>query len=164
MNTIAPPHGLEAILATFGDIHSYIRLDGSLDPRWQTEFFAALTLPFPMQLSWDKSRTATRMTCHRLVAEVFGRAFDEIQRMGLQAKIKTFGGCFSFRRQRTGPKLSTHAWGIAIDLNPESNAQGSLGNMDPGLTEIFRSVGFEWGGEWAGAARDPMHFQFCSGY
>jgi hypothetical protein len=161
---LEPPHGLEAILAAFGDVYSYIRTDGSLDPRWQTEFLAPLPLPFPMRLSWDKSRTATRVRCHRRMAGVFSQVFAEIQRQSLQSKITAFGGCFSFRPQRTGAKLSTHAWGIAIDLNPDSNAQGSLGDMDPGLIEIFRSVGFEWGGQWAGAARDPMHFQFCTGY
>jgi hypothetical protein len=159
-----PPQGLEAILATFGDIYSYIRTDGGLDPRWQTEFLAPLLLSFPMRLSWDKSRTATWMTCHRRMAGVFSQVFAEIQRQGLQSRIATFGGCFSFRQQRTGTKLSTHAWGNAIDLNPDSNAQGSAGDMDPGLIEIFRTAGFEWGGEWAGTARDPMHFQFCTGY
>jgi D-alanyl-D-alanine carboxypeptidase len=32
------------------------------------------------------------------------------------------------------------------------------------VIEIFRSAGFEWGGDWQSASRDPMHFQFCSGY
>ena len=75
-----------------------------------------------------------------------------------------FGGCFAFRPQRNGSKLSAHCWGIAIDLNPESNPQGSAGNMDAGLIETFRHAGLEWGGEWQGKTRDPMHFQFCTGY
>jgi len=104
------------------------------------------------------------MTCHKRLADVFRDALQRAQIAGMQDKIETFGGCFSFRPQRTGSKLSTHAWGIAIDLNPASNAQGSLGDMDPGLIAIFRSAGFEWGGEWTGIRRDPMHFQFCTGY
>ena len=159
-----PPHGLEQILATFGDIYEYIRADGILDTRWQDEFLVRLPLPFPMQLSWDKSKSVTLMTCHKGMAPVFGEVFGEIQKHGLQAKIESFGGCFSFRPQRRGTKLSTHAWGIAIDLNPEENAQGSAGNIDAGLVEIFRAAGFEWGGGWASGVRDPMHFQFCTGY
>jgi hypothetical protein len=54
--------------------------------------------------------------------------------------------------------------GIAIGLNPETNPQGTEGNMDPGVVTIFRGAGFEWGGDWPGRVRDPMHFQFCTGY
>ena len=90
--------------------------------------------------------------------------FLQIQRAGLQNKITGFGGCFSFRPQRTGTKLSAHAWGIAIDLNPEINAQGTAGDMDPAIIKVFRDAGFQWGGDWQGKTRDPMHFQFCSGY
>ena len=104
------------------------------------------------------------MTCHRLLATVFTDVFGRLQSAGLQEKITTFGGCFSFRPQRTGTKLSAHAWGIAIDLNPETNAQGTAGNMDPGVVSIFRDAGFEWGGDWLGRSQDPMHFQFCTGY
>jgi len=104
------------------------------------------------------------ITCHKLLASVFTGVFDRIQSSGLQSKITSFGGCFSFRPQRTGTKLSTHAWGIAIDLNPETNEQGTAGNMDSGLIATFREAGFKWGGDWQGRSRDPMHFQFCTGY
>jgi hypothetical protein len=161
---LAAPHGLEDLLTNFGDIFEYIHADGSLDARWYSEFLGRLTLPFPLRLSWDKSTSVTQMTCHKRIAPVFAMVFGEIEKRGLQAKIESFGGCFSFRPQRRSTKLSTHAWGIAIDLNTDDNAQGSTGNMDAGLVEIFRSAGFEWGGEWVGSACDPMHFQFCTGY
>jgi hypothetical protein len=138
--SIAPPHRLEQVRATFGDIFHYVLCDHTLDPRWPSEFLTRVALTIP--LSWDKSRVVAQITCHKLVAEVLANVFDEIQRPGLQEKITDFNGCFSFRRQRKGTKLSTHSWGIAIDLNPESN----------------------WGGDWDGRSRDPVHFQFCSGY
>jgi hypothetical protein len=98
------------------------------------------------------------------MAEVFREVFQRVQAEGIEDKIRTFGGCFSFRPQRAASKLSTHAWGIAVDLNPASNAQGSGGDMDGGVIRIFRDAGFEWGGEWEGKRRDAMHFQFCAGY
>ena len=98
------------------------------------------------------------------MTSAFAGSSARIQDRGLQASVTSFGGCFAFRPQRTGSKLSAHSWGIAIDLNPESNPQGSAGNMDAELIDIFRSAGFEWGGDWQGKARDPMHFQFCTGY
>src|SRR5438067_2241240 len=117
-----------------------------------------------MTLSWDPSRSINAITCHRLLAPVFADVFTQIQNSGLQTRITSFGGCFSFRPQRTGSKLSTHAWGIAIDLNPETNEQGTAGEMDPEIVSIYCQVGFEWGGTWEGKSRDPMHFQFCTGY
>jgi hypothetical protein len=158
------PHGLEEIVSTFGDIYEYIRPGGVLDPRWQAEQLANLALPFSVPLAWDPSRTVSRMTCHKRMVNKFASVFDQVQASGLQSKVSSFGGCFAFRQQRTGAKLSTHCWGIAIDLNSASNAQGAPGDMEAGLIEIFRRAGFEWGGDWSGNVRDPMHFQFCSGY
>ncbi|SRR6266496_236099 len=162
--SIAPPHGLDQISATFGDISAYMREDHTLDSRWQKEQLATVPLPFPMVLSWDRSRQVERISCHKLLRPTFEEAFQAISKAGLQSKITSFGGCFSFRPQRMGTKLSTHSWGIAIDLNPESNAQGTAGKMDAGVIAIFKQLGFTWGGEWQGRARDPMHFQFCTGY
>ncbi len=161
---LQPPRGLDQILATFGDIFEYIRPDHTLDPRWQVDHLTTIPLPLSMPLSWDRSRQVTRMTCHQLLAPVFSACFNQILTSGLQAEITSFGGCFSFRPQRTGTKLSTHCWGIAIDLNPESNAQGTPGNIHPEIISIFRAAGFTWGGNWPGAARGPMHFQFCAAY
>jgi len=161
---LAPPHGLDELVATFGDIFAYIREDHTLDPKWQTDFLTTVPLPFPLALSWDLSRQVQRISCHKVLAQSCTDVFARIQSAGLQSKINSFGGCFSFRPQRTGSKLSTHAWGIALDLNPESNAQGSAGNMDAGVVAIFQQAGFSWGGNWQGSVRDPMHFQFCTGY
>lgn len=162
--SVVPPNGLDEIRTRFGDIFAYLTADHTLDPCWQSEFLDRITLPFSMTLSWDRSQTVNAITCHKLLASVFTGVFDRIQSSGLQSKITSFGGCFSFRPQRTGTKLSTHAWGIAIDLNPETNEQGTAGNMDSGLIATFREAGFKWGGDWQGRSRDPMHFQFCTGY
>jgi hypothetical protein len=161
---LVAPHGLDEIIATFGDVHKYVAADGQPEARWQADFMARIDLPFSLCLSWNPSRTITQITCHRRLTGVFSSVFSGVQQRGLQDRITSFGGCFAFRPQRTGSKLSTHSWGIALDLNPETNPQGSAGNMDPGVTDIFRRAGFEWGGDWQGKSRDPMHFQFCSGY
>jgi hypothetical protein len=161
---LVPPHGLAEICVTFGDIFGYIAKDHTLEAAWQSDFLARVTLPFPLIVSWDRSQSVSTITCHKLLTKAFADVFDRIQTSGLQSKITSFGGCFSFRPQRTGAKLSTHAWGIAIDLDPETNQQGTAGNMDPAVIEIFRNAGFEWGGDWQGKTRDPMHFQFCTGY
>ena len=86
------------------------------------------------------------------------RRCDRMESSGLESQAPSFGGRFAFRQQRTGAKSSTHCWGIAIDLNSASNAQGTCGDMNTGLIEIFRGAGFEWGGDWLGKIRDDMQF------
>lgn len=162
--SLKAPFGLDQIRATFGDIFAYLRADHSLDPRWQADQMVTISLPFPLVLSWDRTRHVTHMTCHRLMGPIFGRCFQQIAESGLQQEITSFGGCYAFRPQRTGTKLSTHSWGIAVDLNPENNAQGTAGHLHPEIVSIFRNIGLAWGGDWPGAACDPMHFQFCTGY
>ena len=161
---LVAPHGITEIIEAFGDIRQHIGADGRLAATWQVNYQTRVSLPFPLRLAWDPSRAITQMTCHRSMASAFTDVFARIQEVGLQGSVTSFGGCFAFRPQRTGSKLSSHCWGIAVDLNSESNAQGSYGNMPAGVIEIFRSAGFEWGGEWQGRTRDPMHFQFCTGY
>ena len=159
-----PPHGLDQIRGTFGDIFAYLRPDHTLDPRWQAEQLITISLPFPLELSWDHSHQVTRMTCHRLMSAIFSDCFYKIAESGLEQQITSFGGCFAFRQKRRSANVSTHSWGIAIDLNPEANALGTAGQMHRGIVSIFRNAGFSWGGDWCGSACDPMHFQFCSGY
>src|SRR6266478_6369112 len=161
---LTPPHGLDQIIETFGDIFVHIGPDHALDAHWQTDSLAHVSLAFPMKLSWDQSRTVTHISCHKLMTGIFAEVFQNIQSAGLQNHVPSFGGCFAFRPQRTATKLSTHAWGIAIDLNPEGNMQGTAGNMNAEVIKIFRQAGFTSGGDWQGKTRDPMHFQFCTGY
>jgi hypothetical protein len=161
---VQPPVGLAAVVREFGDIGPYVRSDGCLDSRWEAVQLASVALPFGLVLAWDHSKTVSSFRCHRRLTGLFSDLFDRIVETGLASKIRSFGGCFMFRPQRTGAKLSTHCWGIAIDLNPETNQLGTIGDMDAGVVRVFRDAGFEWGGGWFGRGRDPMHFQFCSGY
>ncbi|MFD2824787.1 M15 family metallopeptidase [Lacinutrix iliipiscaria] len=89
-------------------------------------YLTVIDLPYPMRLSWDLDVKVTRMSCHKLVAQSFLDIFNElltyygyaeIVRLG----IDLFGGCFNYRKMRGGTAWSTHAWGIAIDLDPARN-------------------------------------------
>lgn len=76
-------------------------------------------------------------------------------------------------------RWSAHAAGLAVDVNPFHNpyVRGDLvlpelagtyvdrGDVRPGMvvagdavTAAFAAAGWGWGGDWTGAARDPMHF------
>ncbi len=100
------------------------------------------------------------VTCHRLIAARLKAVFDEIKSRGLSQHIKTFDGCYNNRNKRGGSTPSTHAWGIAVDLNASENPMGSSQMTDGQrqLAEVFRKYGFYQ------LPNDPMHFQYCTGY
>lgn len=161
---LATPNGLDEILATFGDIYRFLKPDGTVDPRWEAQNIASAPLPFPLPLAWDPTKAARSMRVHRKLVPVIQAVFAAIEAEGLRSRIRSYGGGYSFRAKRTSSKLSTHCWGIAIDLDPNTNALGTAGDMNPGVVELFRRFGFKWGGDWTGRGKDPMHFQFCTGY
>ena len=164
-NDLKPPNGLAEIISTFGDIEAYIDDSGLLMSTWNIDYLAIVDLPFSIPLAWNKSVVVDRMTCHKLMVPIFANVFKQIENDGLVYAISDFGGCFSFRQKRhSNTKISTHAWGIAVDLNPNEDAQGTVGNMNAGIVDIFRRAGFKWGGDWVGKTDDPMHFQWCYNY
>ena len=161
---VTPPHGLEEIVERFGDVREYIGHDGKIDPRWPAEILGVARLPFPLRLAWDPKIEIRKFSCHRKLAELVEEVFARLEAEKLAEHVRTFGGCYAYRAKRGSKRISTHAWAIAIDLNPESNIMGTHGDMNGDVVEVFRSFGFTWGGEWKGAGCDPMHFQWCSGY
>jgi LysM repeat protein len=160
----APPHGFQAICDTFGDIRQFIDDDGGIEPAWATERITRAALPFPVPLAWDTAKTITVISCHRLIAPLVEEVFRQVVAKGLQRTVRTFGGGYVYRPKRGALKPSTHSWGIAIDLNPATNAMGTAGDMDPRLVSLLQGFGFAWGGRWPGRGKDPMHFQYCTGY
>lgn len=85
-------------------------------------------LPYPMVLAWDHSVTVTRQRCHRLVKDSLSGCLEEVRdhyetREALEAAgMHLLGGIFLDRKQRGSNRISTHAWGISIDLDPLRNA------------------------------------------
>ena len=165
---ITPPTGLSGINATFGNMGDYVTIQPNrnmtLDPQFECKYIVTADLPFSIPLARNEHIQIPEIQCHHLLREHFKAVFQKILAEGLRDKIHSFGGCFQFRQRRNRAELSAHSWGIAIDLNPESNRQGTRGDMDESIVNIFKGAGFIWGGEWAGKRCDPMHFQFCRRY
>lgn len=95
-------------------------------PSETPDYLVTIDLPYPMRLAWDKSKTVSKMRCHKLVDEKFIAIFKDIlAEYGLpkiqELGIDLFGGCFNFRQMRGGSDYSRHSWGVAIDLDPERN-------------------------------------------
>lgn len=89
-------------------------------------YLVMIDLPYPMRLAWDKNTTVKKLSCHKLIAENLKKVFEDILAHYGQNKIKEigidlFGGCFNYRAMRGGSEWSKHAFGIAVDLDPERN-------------------------------------------
>lgn len=74
---------------------------------------------------------------------------------------------FNYRRVLHSRRLSKHAEGRAIDLNPRENPDmaqpvaeyrsDAKGTVTSSVVKIFRAHGWRWGGSWRGK-KDYQHF------
>jgi hypothetical protein len=163
------PNGFDEVIALYGDPRPLIGVDGALDAdaeaEWQRRTLGRGALPFPIPLDpREPSKVKTTFYAHRKLVSVFETVFDEIARLGLRGEIHSWGGIYNFRPIRgTKARLSLHAFGAAIDLNSQTNPLGRVGDMNETVVEIFKQLGFVWGGDFRGRP-DPMHFQYATGY
>lgn len=84
--------------------------------------------------------------------------------------LKNPGGTFNWRNIAGTTRISTHAFGITIDINvaqshywrntsPDSHGNYSYKNRIPAeIIRIFEKYGFIWGGRWY--HYDTMHFEY----
>lgn len=155
------------------DYHSMVRAFGKPGDESNLVRFS---FPYPMRLAWDTSKTVKTSRCHRLIRKPLVAALRELlDTHGMdwirQHGLDLFGGIYNDRSVRGGRAKSKHAWGVAIDLNPDENGnrtpwvpgkQRSKGyaTMPQAAIQIFEKHGFKsaaraWG-------RDAMHFQFTT--
>jgi hypothetical protein len=89
-------------------------------------YLGDVILPYPMRIAWDKERKVEHIRCHKLIIPNVTQAltdvlseygYDKIVELG----IDLYGGMFNYRKKIGGNVLSMHAWGLAIDLDPENN-------------------------------------------
>jgi hypothetical protein len=165
---------------------SGVLLSGDTDRRWPSsnpeslaEYYGEpgmdqerISLPYSMRLAWDLNTAINTFACHRLVADRMTHIFREaLAHYGLEKirdlRLDRFGGCLNIREIRGGNFLSTHAWGIAVDLDPANNqlrwgrgkAAFSKPEYEPfweivestGAVSLGRKKNYDW-----------MHFQFAT--
>lgn len=161
---INPPYELDEIMLTFGDIFNYVNQDGSIKRSWEEGQMGFADIPFTIPFSSYSDIKVGKIYCHKKLISTFTKVFQVIYEKNLHRHIHSYGGCYVYRNKNNQTHLSTHCWGIAIDLNPHTNAPGTRGDMNSEIVRVFQSHGFEWGGSWKKKYRNPMHFQWCSGY
>lgn len=125
-----------------------------------------VTPPFQMYYVGHpiKSITVNRKIATALLA-VFTEVADKCGHD--QAKIdatgiSAWGGCYNNRSIRGSKNISNHAFGAAVDIDPERNPLGAkTGHMPPLVIAAFKRQGALWGGDYKGR-KDWMHFEFVS--
>ena len=130
-----------------------------------------LELPYPMKLAWDKRKTITKISCHRLVHDDLKAIFiDTLNYYGIERikelGLNLYGGCLNVRKIRGGSRYSTHSWGIAFDIDPEHNhlrwhsPKARLSHKDylPFWGFVKKHGAYSLG---KNKDYDYMHFQFC---
>jgi hypothetical protein len=127
--------------------------------------------PYKMVLAWDLNTTITRITCHTKVADSLYTILDNVRRSYTETEItrhgfNLFGGTLNVRQIRGGTRWSTHAWGVAIDIDPARNGlrtpwhQAYLGRPEcRDFVECFKQQG--WYSLGLEKNFDAMHFQAC---
>ena len=156
------PRGVDSINAVYGNPDK--NRDYVLDRDWFDTYVGVFTFENPMRLSWKPDQYVKRFQAHRDVGPVIVDALAEVFSEIGPEKMKEYGwdywgGCFNFRKSRTSPRLSTHSWGIAVDLNPHICPLGMMKcDQPPLIVDAFEKRGFVWlEGDW-------MHAQACTGY
>ncbi|QPB18736.1 M15 family metallopeptidase [Rhizobium sp. 007] len=128
-------------------------------------------LAYPMKIAWDKSQVIRRFRCHAKVGAPLERIFQkmlahygaaDVSRLALDI----FGGCYNYRPMRGGKSWSMHAFGIAVDLDPENNqlkwGRDRAKFAKPEYVPFWNIVESEGAVSLGRVAnRDFMHFQFA---
>lgn len=140
------------------------------------------------------------LICNKAIADDFMEIFHELYISGYQIEsiklVDEFGGddtasmlsnntsCFNYRVVDNTTRLSNHAYGLAIDINPFYNPyitygkdgtmkispEGSEAYADRSASfpykidendlayRLFKEHGFKWGGDW-NSVKDYQHFE-----
>jgi hypothetical protein len=160
------PLGDAEVRAVFGS-PPYTEAGGgrvNLDPNWVAQNIVNLPTPFLADLGFPGIQV------HVKARDPFARVFAAIDEAGLMERILTCAGTFVPRHKGWNPArgLSSHSWGIAIDLNVAWNGYGAVpaavgarGCLRE-LVPHFEAEGFAWGGYFEPQSIcDGMHFELA---
>ena len=141
-----------SVAAAVGSFSYTAHPDGTVspDPKWVAAKIRSEDMPI-----------IGRVTCNSVMLPRLKAALKQVLLRGLASKIYHYDGCYVPRFIGHDPSLglSFHTFGTAIDLNASDNQRGTPGKMDRGVVAIFKSCGFNWGGDWH--YTDPMHFELA---
>lgn len=135
------------------------------------DYLVQFTPPFKMVDAWEK-HPINSFPVHRKCLNAFNEVFNEVwtqcnknQTAIEHYNLHLFGGSYNRRLVRGSTShWSVHAFGAAIDINPDGAPMGvdkrpTEENLPQFLVNAFKRQGATWGGDFQ-HRRDWMHFQF----
>ncbi|MCI0473160.1 MAG: M15 family metallopeptidase [Ignavibacteria bacterium] len=118
-------------------------------------------------ISWTPSGTGLQVHSVNDVDGKLQQVADELDRMPSEFHkyFKKTAGTFNYRKIAGTDRLSTHSYGIAIDINTDYSdywrwdKSVKYKNKIPiEIVKVFEKHGFIWGGKWY--HYDTMHFEY----
>jgi hypothetical protein len=179
------PHGLKAVVDTFGNpVLAGFR-----------KSITKVAAPTDEKFTEGKEGK-TEIEVHTKLQQHFQKLFDAIHKAGLWKEIHPSSGTFVRRTKTSYQKkaltrktplyqMSTHSWGITIDIRARDYPRYTEKMQDDSIAlkyppikvvRIFQEFGFHWGlwfmkgdeldksGHINFAGADPHHFQFATGF
>lgn len=118
---------------------------------------------FPAWHVLNTNHVVEHIACNTDIHGPLLQSLTDIHKQGFGDVLKTFDGCLNIRRVRGSNSMSTHAYGLSLDLNASLNPLGSLSgdfirHME--VVNIFKKNDFTWGGDFHNR-KDQMHFQYA---
>lgn len=140
--------------------------NGRPSAQWEAENLVRIAPPFTM---YYNTKPIQRVTIHKKCAPSLQKILANLwefakhdQSVIDNSGVSIYGGCYNFRRMRSGFRLSMHAYACAIDLDPARNGWKDPTPrflQFPWVVDAFEDEGWVWGGRWSEKSRDGMHFQ-----
>ena len=96
---------------------------------------------------------------NKVSAPAFTGFLRELEQSGY--KIDTVQG-YNDRHIFGTSMVSQHAYGNAIDINPDRNPVNGRSDLPPNVGAMAEKYGISWGGDWKNK-KDPMHFEYVGG-
>ncbi len=135
----------------------------TIDPDWIARNIVTVQNPVMSALGFPN------LQLHRLAAAPFDRVMAALVAAGLSGGLLTCAGSFVPRHKGWDPTrgLSSHSWGISVDVNAEWNGYGTtpaaLGvhGSCRQFIPYFEAEGFAWGGYFTPPYQDGMHFELA---
>lgn len=112
------------------------------------ENLVTFSVPYPLKLSWELHTTVSRITLNKYVKDSALEALENVLRIyGSdidRLNLDVYGGSYNLRKKRGGTSWSTHAWGIAVDFDPDHNQL----DWDSEKAAFSRSEYTDWWNIW----------------
>ena len=106
-----------------------------------------------------KTPSGRSVQVHAAAADSFRGFLGDLEKSGYN--IDSLGGYANRGMRGNSGRISQHAFGNAIDINPGRNPfHTSQTDLPKNVSDMAAKWGLSWGGDWSERSRDPMHFEW----